>query len=104
MALDRTIGSLFEKDPTQWGLRGDPHLWREMGERFAGVLAPDTADELVAVVEKEFEVLTGHPMSETAAYFFLEHFNHGGMSGGCICPAFWREQALPLLIQRYQTL
>ena len=29
----KTIASIFEKRPHQWGLRGDPHLLRERFEK-----------------------------------------------------------------------
>lgn len=100
MSLGRTIGSLFEEEPAQWGLRGDPHLWREMRERLEVVPVPDSIEEFVAVVKKEFRVLAGHCMSETEN-FHIARYNHGGMSGGGISPEFWRVGALPLLREQY---
>jgi len=29
------VADLFDPEPEQWGLRGDPYLWREMKETFA---------------------------------------------------------------------
>ena len=96
----RTVASLFDKEPAQWGLRGDPHLWREMRTHFAQTPLPDSADELVTLLESTFKSLTGHPITESQA-FFVEHFDHGGMSGGHIDPNFWLEKAIPLLRARY---
>jgi hypothetical protein len=100
VAASRTIAALFEEEPVQWGLRGDPHLWREMRERFGSVPAPGSVEELIALVEQEFEALTGHRMSENE-HFYVARYNHGEMLGGGISPEFWRERALPLLRARY---
>lgn len=96
----QTIGDLFEEEPDQWGLRGDPFLWREMQELFAEVPLPSTSSFLVEHLEAAFLRFTGHPIS-TTDYFFIERFAHGGMSSGYVAPEFWRDHALPLLIERY---
>ncbi len=96
----QTIGGLFEEEPDQWGLRGDPFLWREMREFFAEVPLPSTSSLLVEHLEAAFQRFTGHPIS-TADFFFIERFAHGGMSSGHIAPEFWRNQAIPLLLERF---
>ncbi|MSW50693.1 MAG: hypothetical protein F2817_07375 [Actinobacteria bacterium] len=45
-----TFGDAFFPLLTQWGLRGDPHLWNELRRRFAGRPIPTTDDETAAVV------------------------------------------------------
>jgi hypothetical protein len=47
------------------GVRGDPHLWRDMAERLSTIPCPATADELQAIIESLYEQLTGHPLSHT---------------------------------------
>ncbi|HEX8675122.1 MAG TPA: hypothetical protein VF710_24695, partial [Longimicrobium sp.] len=84
-----------------WGLRGDPWLWREMRERFADTPTPATVDELVEAVERMFEQLAGHPLSHLEP-FFIERFDHGGMSGGMVAPEFWCNVAIPLLKRRFE--
>jgi hypothetical protein len=96
----KTVGSLFQAEPSQWGLRGDPYLSREMGRHFELVPLPATAEELQALIETAFESLTGHPIS-TGNPVFVERFDHGGMSGGHVSPEFWRDKAIPLLLARY---
>jgi hypothetical protein len=95
----RTIGDLLEHEPHQWGLRGDPYLWREMRIHFAETPIPQTADALLREIEKAFLLLTGRAISSTEN-FRVQRFAHGGMSSGLICPEFWRERALPLLTER----
>ena len=100
MTRPKTVASLFEEEPMHWGLRGDPFLWKEMRDRFEQIPLPGTSDELIALIDKTFESLTGHSMSELNM-FFVERFNQGGMSGGYISPEFWREEILPLIRALY---
>lgn len=95
----KTIASLFDKQPAQWNLRGDPHLWREMRAHFDDIPLPSSTEELVALIEAAFHTLTGHHISETEM-FFTERYNTGGMSSGMILPTFWRETIIPLLVER----
>ncbi|MGG6296193.1 hypothetical protein ACQ4M4_17530 [Leptolyngbya sp. AN02str] len=95
----KTVGDLFEKTPRQWGLRGDPHLWSAMRDRFANTPIPAIASDLETLIEQAFEELTGKPIS-TPDLFYDERFAHGGMSSGCISPPFWRDTAIPMLKAR----
>lgn len=98
-----TIAALFEEKPFQWGLRGDPHLWNEMSEYFKHTPIPETADELVNLIETVFKSLTGHSISEKTN-FYIERFSHGGMSSGVISPEFWMNKVIPMLRERYKSL
>lgn len=100
MTRIKTMASLFEKEPHQWGLRGDPYLWREMREHFARTPTPATADELTALIESAFESLTGHPITEPMP-FLIERFSHGGMSSGMVSAEFWRDKVIPMLRERF---
>jgi hypothetical protein len=94
------VSNLFDPEPPRWGLRGDPFLWREMAELFRHTPMPETAVELSAALTQAIELLTQHSL-DASDNFFVERYSHGGMSSGHICPAFWREQALPLLLSRF---
>ncbi len=100
MVRAETVASLFQEEPVQWGLRGDPYLWREMRSHFERIPLPATADELSILIETAFESLTGHSISASNP-FFVERFSHGGMSSGHISPEFWRDKAISLLRDRY---
>ena len=100
MAGTKTVAALFQEEPMQWGLRGDPYLWREMRAYFEQTPLPETAVALNALIEAAFASLTGQPIS-TNSPFFVERFSHGGMSSGYVSPDFWHEKAIPLLHSRY---
>ncbi|QIZ76257.1 hypothetical protein [Ferrimonas lipolytica] len=94
------ISEIFENEPTQWGLRGDPFLWRELKETLTAVDMPATPSELQALIEAEYENATGHSISEQKL-FFIERFCSHGMSSGGISPDFWVAKAIPLLVSRH---
>ncbi len=100
MAKPKTVADLFQKEPMNWGLRGDPYLWEEMRRHFEHVPLPSAADELAVLIGAAFKALTGRPISALKA-FHLERSSHGGMSSGHISPEFWRDKAVPLLCNRY---
>ena len=94
-----TIARLFEEEPSQWGLRGDVHLWREMRDRFEPAPLPPDPSTLDRLLIEAFESITGCSV-EGDGHCFVERLDHGGMSGGCVSPRWWRETALPLLRSR----
>jgi hypothetical protein len=96
----RTIGQLFKEEPLQWGLRGDPYLWREMCAQFSTTPLPHLGSDFDEQIEQAFQRLAGHPLS-TPRNFHVREFAHGGLSSGGISPEFWREKAFPLLRARY---
>ena len=97
----RTLARLFEDEPRQWRLRGDPHLWREMKATLGSHDYLDTEEQLTALLEQTYQQLTGMPLSQHEP-FFIERFSHGGMSSGYVSPQFWAEIAIPLLRARYR--
>jgi hypothetical protein len=94
------IGDLFNPEPNQWGLRGDPFLWREMQVKLSSTKLPTKISKLVATVESVFKSETGHPL-EPGQPIYVEKFAHGGMSSGGIDPHFWMSKGIPLLVQRF---
>jgi hypothetical protein len=97
---------LFTPEPFQWGLRGDPFLWRAMARALRSRPFPDTDSQLDALIEAEFERLTGSPLPEENSAsdsdsIYVKRYAQGGMSSGHISPHFWRLTALPLLRSRF---
>jgi hypothetical protein len=101
-AIVKTIGDLFRVPPSQWGWRGDPYLWEEMRRVFKPVPLPSSADTLMAMLEAAFFVLTSHPISTNEEEMpVIDRFQGGGMTSGGVYPPFWREEAMPLIIERF---
>ncbi|GGL92902.1 hypothetical protein GCM10009706_34230 [Curtobacterium citreum] len=95
------LGDLFIDEPTAWGSRGDPWLWRELGDRFAGVALPARRGALAAAIRRAAADAIGAPLtSPDPASVFVERFAHGGMSSGMVSLAWWRETGLPVLLER----
>ena len=97
----KTSASLFEEEPTRWGLRGDPHLWRDMKATLGTATYPGTEEQLTALLEQTYEQLTGVPLTNPDPVF-IQRYNHGGISSGYVSPPFWAETAIPLLRARYR--
>jgi len=94
------VSEIFEDEPIQWGLRGDPYLWREMRERLKVIDMPSTSEELKALIERTYEAATGHALTDEN-HFTIERFKHGGMSSGGISPQFWLSRGIPVLVRRH---
>lgn len=95
--------ALFSTPPSQWGLRGDPFLWREMREYFRSLPVDVMYEGLQETIEKAFIELTGHDMAGEES-FFIERFSHGGMSSGHIDPESWRTTIVDVLASRLEEL
>jgi hypothetical protein len=101
MTTIQSVSDLFNPPPEQWGLRGDPWLWDEMSAVLTGIPVPATAAQLAQLLEQTFAQLVGEPLDPAKHSVFVQRYNHGGMSSGCISPAFWRKTGLPLLQARW---
>jgi hypothetical protein len=97
------LSELFREGPRQWGLRGDPHLWREMRERFELMPCPHNPEDVAEIVSETFQVLTGQPITHGEP-FFLPQYAHGGMSSGYVNPGWWRDTGILFLQQRLEQL
>lgn len=93
---------LFEPAPDKWGLRGDPHLWKDMRHAFRSVWLPISAEEFTKKFNDIFEKITGERLSVTCRPR-LSRYGSGGMSGGQVSGAFWLNEVLPMLVERLVT-
>lgn len=93
---------LFEPAPDKWGLRGDPHLWKDMRHAFQSVWLPISAEEFTKKFNDIFEKITGERLSVTCRPR-LSRYGSGGMSGGQVSGAFWLNEVLPMLVERLVT-
>ena len=102
MKTKPSMKTLFEEEPSQWGYRGDPYLWRELRHHFESIEIPKSLEECKALIISAFETITKESIAGDSIQ--IEQFNNGGMSGGMISTVFWRETAIPLLLARYTLL
>ena len=96
-----TVGGLFDRGPMNWGLRGDPHLWRELRTTLATTPLPDSEPALRTLLAAAFARAVGQPLA-TAGNEYVERLAHGGMSSGHVCGAHWRDTLIPLLCERWR--
>ncbi|MBT2788256.1 MULTISPECIES: hypothetical protein [unclassified Halomonas] len=94
------VSEIFEEEPVKWGLRGDPILWRELKERLSVIYMPESPDELKEIIEREYEVSNGRCISHEKN-FGVERLKTHGMSSGGVCPEFWVNRGIPLLVSRH---
>ena len=73
MKADLSI--VFEDEPKQWGLRGDQYLWAELREECIGKEIPIKEDEIVRMVCKKFESVSGVPLTYDARPY-VEKYAH----------------------------
>ena len=99
--MKQDFSVIFEEEPKQWGLRGDPYLWREMKEECAGKKFPFFEDEIVEYVGRKFAEVSGVPLTYDAKPY-VEKFAHGGMSSGHLAGVFWMGRGIAKLIENYR--
>lgn len=97
-----TLGSLFDRGVTQWGLRGDPYLWRALRTRFADTPLPGSWFEARSLITSAAEEIVGVPLRDYQEPVHLAEFDPGhGMSAGTVSPAWWVRTGIPILLDRY---
>jgi O-acetyl-ADP-ribose deacetylase (regulator of RNase III) len=108
-----TVGSLFEREPLQYGLRGDSYLWRELRARFADTPLPEDWFALRKLITEAIEQVAGEPLSsrESASWhdnrsaIYVPEFDPGhGMSAGAVHVPWWVHTGVPILLDRYAQL
>ena len=97
MAETRYVSEIFSIQPPNWGLRGDPYLWKDMQAAFAEVELPYDSPSLVADIKRIFQEKTGMEL-DVAARPFVAEYDHGGASSGKVSGRFWLITAMPLLV------
>jgi O-acetyl-ADP-ribose deacetylase (regulator of RNase III) len=108
-----TVGSLFERDPIQFGLRGDSYLWRELRARFADTPLPDSWFTVRTLITDAIEQVVGEsptsredtPWHDSTAATYVPEFDPGhGMSAGAVHLPWWIHTGVPILLDRYAAL
>ncbi|MBF9132067.1 macro domain-containing protein [Plantactinospora sp. S1510] len=105
-----TVGSLFEREPIQFGLRGDSYLWRELRARFARTPLPDHWLTLRTLLTDAIEQVVGEPLAsrestpwhDNSAAIHVPEFDPGhGMSAGAVHLPWWAHTGVPILLDRH---
>jgi hypothetical protein len=97
----KQVADLFDPEPEQWGLRGDPYVWRALRDHLGESYLPPSIGELEAMLYTAFNRLVAVDLgTEIAPSVYREAFAHGGMSSGQVHLETWRVVLLPLLVDR----
>ena len=96
--MNKDLSLIFERKPIQWGLRGDPYLWKEMQGACVGKSLDIDAYGVAKFVADYFQKVTEQPLMVDARAY-VERFAHGGMSSGTVDGGFWIAEGIPLLIE-----
>lgn len=99
MSSHDKVNAIF-REPEQWGLRGDPFLWKELRDRFLLDGLPETTRDFETRLGEIVQELIGAPLA-VDTHVFVERYNQGGMSSGHVAPSWWRTTGFPLLRSRY---
>ncbi|WP_089254550.1 O-acetyl-ADP-ribose deacetylase [Asanoa hainanensis] len=102
-----TVGSLFERQPTQFGLRGDAYLWRELRARFADTPLPEDWFALRKLLVDAIEEVVGESLTkswhDSSAAVYVPDFDPGhGMSAGGVHLPWWAHTGVPVVLDRYE--
>lgn len=100
---DGVLGDAFDIAPRPWRSREDPYLWRAVGDRLAATPTPTHADDVRTRVADGFRAVTGVDVDAPDDSVYLIDFDRGGFGGGVVDLRWWREQAIPLVVDRALT-
>ena len=80
----RYVSVIFTPEPGQWGLRGDPFLWRLLKERYQAAELPYPPEALREDILRVFADLTGELPAPG------KHYHHQHRAGGQrVLPPGW---------------
>ncbi|MFE4959623.1 hypothetical protein ACFRCW_37970 [Streptomyces sp. NPDC056653] len=98
------MADLFDPEPEQWGLRGDPYVWRDLRDHLSGTDIPTSVDEVASLLRAAFSELVGLDLvTAPEPHVYREHYAHGGMSSGHVDLHTWRDRLMPMLVERART-
>jgi hypothetical protein len=101
----KQVADLFDPEPEQWGLRGDPWVWRALRDHLGESYLPPSVGEVEAMLYTAFNRIVAVDLAtETSPSIYREAFAHGGMSSGQVHLETWRVVLLPLLMDRAGTM
>ncbi len=97
------FGSLFAREPERWGFRGDPHLWRELGEHFVRTPMPDSWFDVNRLLAEGFRQLTVSTLDGYGpeAVPITRYRIGSGMSDGTVNMKWWATIGEAILVDRW---
>ena len=99
------VESIFEEKPVQWGLRGDPYMWKELKKSLSGFTEHLNQIEFETELEKQFyDFIAREGKRKSNDTVWFKSFPQLGMSGGSISLTWWQEIGLPLIKSKYKEL
>ena len=100
--MTKSVSIIFDKRPTQWGLRGEPFLWDDLEILFSKCDLPISRERFEDILDNFLTDLLKEAKYKRGV-IYIERYAHGGMSSGCINLIDWenerRPQILKLLIE-----
>lgn len=98
----KRVSDLFDPEPLQWGLRGDPWVWRAMSIHLNGTYLPPSIREVESLLFAAFDRVVGvHLASEPQPWVYRDEFaRDDGLSAGNVHLNTWRITLMPLLLDR----
>lgn len=58
MEIEKTLASIFQEEPSNWGLRGDPYLLEEISQVLGNLPYPLIIEEFSTLIEHTYEQFT----------------------------------------------
>ena len=98
--MKKDLSVIFEKEPRQWGLRGDQYMWQELKEESVGKEFPLSDFELTEIIAQKFREVSGVPLTVDAQPY-VEKYAHGGMSTGRLSGLFWMGKGMYQIYSNY---
>jgi len=97
------ISELFTKTPRQYGLRGDPFLWKDLEKHFSSIEFPYSKKSMITYIYSRYKEITGEELTADSMPF-VKDYDKGGMSSGYISGDFWTNRGIPMITARYDEI
>ena len=99
----KQLEQLFEEQPQQWGLRGDPFLWEKLKDHLKTQNEEFNTLQFEECISNYIECFVnenGQKVNDDIV--FVESFPAEGMSGGRISLQWWNDKGIPFLLQKFR--
>jgi hypothetical protein len=98
----KDLSELFDPEPLEWGLRGDPWVWQALRDHLTGTYLPPSAGEIASILYAAFDRLVAVDLATEpeSSVYRAEFARDDGRSSGYVSLDVWRGRLMPLLIDR----